>query len=78
MTRIKVLHDEPYSALLQTLAGESEKVQAILDEHYLPPLVPGTVVEFADIDSRGRATFLRPDETDEPWYLPAGWFEVIE
>lgn len=76
MTRIRVLRDQAYSNLLLSLAGQSERVQEILDAERQTPIEAGTIVEDVTIDQFGKARYLKPG-SDEPWYSAQGDYEVL-
>lgn len=75
MSKIEVLHDEPYSKLVNNLAQVDKRVADLLDPD-AKPLPQGTVIEGAFIDERGKAHYRHPDN-GEPYYSPAGWFKVV-
>jgi predicted nucleotidyltransferase len=68
MPKIRVLRDQPYSALVLSLAEGNPELKEILDREARSELRPGTIVDGVRIDSEGK----------EFWYLPKDWYEVIE
>jgi hypothetical protein len=77
MPKIRVLRDQPYSALVLSLAEGNPELKEILDREARSELRPGTIVDGVRIDSEGKARFFRED-VKEFWYLPKDWYEVIE
>lgn len=74
---IRVLHDQTFGELVMALAAEYPSLQRELDlVSHIPPLEVGSIVYGVEIDTVGRAHFVRT-EYGEPWYLPAGWYEEV-
>lgn len=78
VVNIRVLKDQQFSDFMMAVARKYPQIAGELDKvTHIPAMTPGAIVEGARIDEIGRVHFIRA-EYGEPWYLPRGWYEVID
>lgn len=80
MTKIRVLRDEDMPEVYAGQEWAKETVKEVQEIDGLFALKPGDIIDNVEVDTHfGTATFNRTNVRgeDHPWYLPAGWFEVV-
>jgi hypothetical protein len=82
MIKVRVLRDQDMPDLPNGVAEQQWAKEAVAECHAkgLYPLEPGDIVKAAYINIAGDAIIVRVtnDGGEHPWYLPLGWYEVVQ